>query len=632
MEESPADSASAPACVRGIDQGVSVISDNLKTMPSSPGVYRMLNAAEGVLYVGKAKNLKKRVAAYTHLERLPTRLQRMVSETVAMEVIVTRTEAEALLLEGTLIKTLAPRYNILLRDDKSFPHILITGDHPWPQIVKHRGARSQKGQYFGPFASAGAVNHTLAGLQRAFLLRSCSDSVFSGRTRPCLLYQIKRCSGPCVEKIRHEDYMALVEEARAFLSGQSRRVQEDLVKRMEAASEALEYEEAALFRDRLRAFAKIQAHQDVHPADVTEADVIALHQAGGRSCVQVFFFRSGCNYGNRAYFPYHAPEVEADEIMAAFLGQFYAGRDPPREVIVSQEPADRTLVAEALSTKAGSKVLLSCPKRGDRRRMLEQVLDNAREALGRRLAESSAQAEILRRVADVLGLEAPPARIEVYDNSHIQGTNAVGAMIVAGSEGLMKAAYRTFNIKSEDITPGDDYAMMREVLTRRFKRARKEDPDRMLGQWPDLVLIDGGQGQLQVAVTLFEELGIEDLPVIGIAKGPDRNAGQERFFMPGREVPFSLAPKDPVLYFFQRLRDEAHRFAIGTHRAKRSRGLSQSALDDIPGIGARRKKALLHHFGSARAVEEAGQVDLEAVEGISQAMAKKIYEYFHARG
>lgn len=611
--------------------GVAVIVRTLETMPASPGVYRMMNAKGDPLYVGKAKNLKKRVVAYTHPDRQTLRIQRMIAETASMEVITTHTEVEALLLESNLIKTLGPRYNILLRDDKSFPHILVTGDHDWPQILKHRGARTRKGEYFGPFASAGAVNQTLSALQRAFLLRSCSDSVFSSRTRPCLLFQIKRCSAPCVERIARSDYLALVEEARAFLSGQSQRIQKDLAARMDAASEAMEYEQAALFRDRIRALAMIQAHQDINPAEVAEADVVALHQAGGQACVQVFFFRAGCNYGNRSYFPQHAQDAEAGEIMAAFLGQFYADKVPPREIIVSEEPAECDIVARALSEKAGRKVVVSIPKRGDRKRLVEHAYDNARDALGRRMAESSAQGKLLQGVAELFGLDAPPARIEVYDNSHIQGTNAVGGMIVAGPEGLMKSAYRKFNIKAEDIVPGDDYGMMREVLCRRFKRAQKEDPDREQGLWPDLVLIDGGQGQLNATLEVFADLGIDDVCVVSIAKGPDRNAGRERFFMPERE-PFSLEMRDPVLYFLQRLRDEAHRFAIGTHRARRAKAMGVSPLDEVAGIGAHRKKALLHHFGSAREVGNAGQGDLEAVPGISKAMAKKIYDHFHPQG
>jgi excinuclease ABC subunit C len=625
------DSPLSPVMDGPLTVGVAVIVRTLETMPASPGVYRMLNAKGDPLYVGKAKNLKKRVVAYTHPDRQSLRIQRMIAETASMEVVTTHTEVEALLLESNLIKKLAPRYNILLRDDKTFPHILVTADHDWPQILKHRGARSRKGEYFGPFASAGAVNQTLSALQRAFLLRSCSDSVFASRTRPCLLFQIKRCSAPCVERISREDYLALVEEARAFLSGQSQRIQKDAAARMVAASEAMDYEQAALYRDRIRALAKIQAHQDINPADVAEADVVALHQAGGQSCLQVFFFRSGCNYGNRSYFPQHVQDAEPAEVMAAFIGQFYADKMPPREIIVSQEPAECDIVAQALSEKAGRKVVITCPKRGDRKRLVEHAHDNARDALGRRMAESSAQGKLLQGVADIFGLDAPPARIEVYDNSHIQGTNAVGGMIVAGPEGLMKSAYRKFNIKSQELVPGDDFGMMREVLSRRFKRAQKEDPDRENGQWPDLVLIDGGQGQLNATLEVLAELGIDDVCVVSIAKGPDRNAGRERFFMPERE-PFSLEMRDPVLYFLQRLRDEAHRFAIGTHRARRAKAMGVSPLDELTGIGPARKKALLHHFGSAREVGNAGLADLEAVPGISKAMAKKIYDHFHPQG
>ena len=611
--------------------GVGVITRNLETMPSLPGVYRMLSVKGDALYVGKAKNLKKRVVTYTKPDRLPLRLQRMIAETVSMEVVTTHTEVEALLLESNLIKRLAPRYNILLRDDKSFPHILVTGDHDWPQILKHRGARTRKGEYFGPFASAGAVNQTLSALQRAFLLRSCSDSVFASRTRPCLLFQIKRCSAPCVQRIDHDEYLRLVEEARAFLSGQSQRIQRDLAAKMEAAAEAMEYEQAAVYRDRIRALAQIRAHQDINPADVEEADVVALHSAGGATCIQVFFFRAGCNYGNRSYFPSHARDEDPAEIMAAFLGQFYADKMPPREILLSREPAEAAIVALALSEKAGRKVTVAVPKRGDLKRLVDHAMDNAREALGRRMAEGSAQAKLLDGVAELFSLDAAPNRIEVYDNSHIQGAQAVGGMIVAGPEGMRKAAYRKFNIRSQDLTPGDDYGMMREVLSRRFSRAQKEDPDHDRGLWPDLVLVDGGAGQLSSAQEVFADLGVEGVTLVAIAKGPDRNAGRERFFLPGRE-PFSLPPNDPVLYFLQRLRDEAHRFAIGTHRARRSKAIGQSLLDEVPGIGASRKKALLHHFGSAREVANAGLTDLETVNGISRAMAKKIYDHFHPQG
>lgn len=612
-------------------RGVAVIQAFLATLPGTPGVYRMVNTKGDVLYVGKAKSLKKRVVAYTRPDRMPLRLQRMIAETAAMEVVTTSTEVEALLLESDLIKTLGPRYNILLKDDKSFPHILITDDHDWPQVMKHRGARNRKGEYFGPFASAGAVNQTLAALQRAFLLRSCSDSMFASRTRPCLLFQIKRCSAPCVERIGREDYRKLVEGARDFLSGRSQQVQRDLATAMETASDAMEYEEAAVLRDRIRALTRIQAHQDVNPAEVAEADVVALYQAGGAVCVQVFFFRSGCNYGNRAYFPVHAQDQEAPDIMAAFLGQFYADKTAPAEVLVNVEPAEAVIIARALSEKAGRKVTVLRPQRGDKMKLVEHAATNAREALGRRLAESGAQRKLLEGVAATFGLTSTPERIEVYDNSHIQGSDAVGAMIVAGPDGLMKSAYRKFTIKSAEITPGDDFGMMQEVLTRRFARAQKEDPDQDKGLWPDLVLIDGGQGQLNAALGVLAELGIDDVTMIGIAKGPDRNAGRERFFMAGKP-PLSLEPRDPVLYFLQRLRDEAHRFVIGAHRAKRSKGLTQSTLNDVPGIGAGRKKALLHHFGSAREVAAASMEDLEAVDGISKTMARKIHDFFHPEG
>jgi excinuclease ABC subunit C len=611
--------------------GVKTIEAVLATLPGTPGVYRMLNLKGDVLYVGKAKSLKKRVVAYTHPDRMPLRIQRMIAETRSMEVVTTRTEVEALLLECDLIKTLGPRYNILLKDDKSFPHILVTDDHDWPQVLKHRGARTRKGQYFGPFASAGAVNQTLAALQRAFLLRSCSDSMFAGRTRPCLLYQIKRCSAPCVERIEPDAYRALVEGARDFLSGRSQRIQRELATAMEAASEAMEYEQAAVLRDRIRALTRIQAHQDVSSADLVEADVVALHQAGGGACVQVFFFRAGVNYGTRSYFPVHAQDSGPEEVMAAFLGQFYADKPAPSEILVNVEPAESAILARALTEKTGRKVTILAPRRGDRAKLVERASDNAREALGRRMAESGAQRMLLDGLATAFTLESAPERIEVFDNSHIQGSDAVGAMIVAGPDGLIKAAYRKFTIKSAEITPGDDFGMMREVLTRRFSRAQKEDPDRDKGAWPDLVLIDGGLGQLNAALAVLAELGIDDVTMIGIAKGADRNAGRERFFLPGRP-PLSLPARDPVLYFLQRLRDEAHRFAIGTHRAKRSKGLSQSQLDEVPGIGARRKKALLHHFGSARAVTEAAIADLEAVEGISGTMARKIFEFFRPEG
>ena len=616
-----------------IEHGLSVLRDALTRLPSSPGVYRMLDAEGGALYVGKARNLKRRVASYTQLGRLPNRLQRMVAGTRALEIVTTHTEVEALLLEMNLIKRLAPRYNVLLRDDKSFPFIMITQDHPSPQIAKHRGARVRKGRYFGPFASAGAVNQTLGALQRAFLLRSCSDTVFEGRTRPCLLYQIKRCSAPCVGRIARDDYARLVEEACSFLAGRSRQVQAQIAERMQAASAAREYETAALYRDRIRALTQIQAKQDINLEGLGDFDVIAAHQAGGATCIQVFFFRGGQNYGNRAYFPKADRQLAAGEVLGAFIGQFYAERPAPRLVLLSEDIPERALLADALSHKMretgmAGRVRLLVPRRGRLRQPLDHALTNAREALGRRLAESSAQTQLLDGVAQTFGLEAPPRRIEVYDNSHISGTEAQGAMIVAGPGGFEKSAYRRFNIRTPDLAPGDDYGMMREVLTRRFQRALKEDPARAAGTWPDLVLLDGGQGQFGVAREVLADLGLEDLVVVAIAKGPERDAGHERFFMAER-APFSLEPRDPVLYFLQRLRDEAHRFAIGGHRAKRSRAIVRSALDEVPGIGPTRKKALLMHFGSAQAVTRAGLADLEAAAGISRMVAKKIYDHFH---
>lgn len=626
----PPDSLPEETPVPGpLARGVGVIAATCATLAEEPGVYRMLNPAGDVLYVGKAKSLKKRVVAYTHPERLPTRLQRMIAETERMEIVTTRSEVEALLLENTLIKTLKPRYNILLRDDKTFPHILLTGDHPWPRLMKHRGAKTVSGDYYGPFASAGAVNQTLTMLQRAFLLRTCTDAVFANRTRPCLLHQIKRCCAPCVERISREDYQTLLHQAKAFLSGHSQELQQEFSAKMATAAEALDYEQAAVYRDRIRAIALVQARQDISLDDDSDADVVALHQQGGASCVQIFFFRRGCNYGTRSYFPSHSGDNTPEQVMAAFLGQFYQDKDPPPSVLVNILPAEDHLLGQALSQQAGHKVTLACPQRGKRRRLVEQATENARAALERKQAESTAQSALLSKLADLFGLDKPPERIEVYDNSHIQGSHAVGAMVVAGAEGLRKSAYRTFNIRSTTLTPGDDFGMMREVLTRRFQRAQKEDPDRSHDQWPDLVLIDGGAGQLTAAQAVLEELGIDDVTLVGIAKGPDRNAGRERFFRIGHD-PFSLPINDPVLFFLQRLRDEAHRFAIGTHRARRTKAMTASPLDEIPGIGAARKRALLHHFGSARAVAAAGLEDLTAVNGLSAAMAKKIHDHFHS--
>jgi excinuclease ABC subunit C len=676
IDDQPVPVETPPGAVGGgLGHGLEIIRDRVKTLPSQPGVYRMINARGDVLYVGKARDLKKRVSSYTQIYRLDLRLQRMVAETATMEFVATHTEVEALLLEANLIKRYLPRYNVLLRDDKSFPYIAITGDHAVPQITKHRGARNRPGEYFGPFASAGAVNRTIVALQRAFLLRNCSDSMFAMRTRPCLQYQIKRCSAPCVQRISVEDYGELVREARDFLTGKSREIQDRLVLEMRAASDALDFERAARLRDRIQALTQIQSRQDINLAGVEEADVIAAWQEGGQTCIQVFFFRNHGNYGNRAYFPSHDKSAELPDVLTAFMGQFYENKQPPRLILVSDTPSECELLAEALTVRAGAKVEILAPQRGDKRKALDHALLNAKEALARRAAESGTQQKLLRGIADLFGLDQPPKRIEVYDNSHISGTSPYGAMIVAGPEGFIKNQYRKFAIRpvtqspapaqdaaelgpaelgpageirldeaeseaqraavamddasiKTEIQPGDDYAMMRQVLTRRFSRAIREDPERHSGTWPDLVLIDGGLGQLSAALDVFRELGLDDVPVAAIAKGPDRNAGRERFFLPGRE-PFLLDPKNPVLYFLQRLRDEAHRFVIGAHRAKRSALIGKSELDQIAGIGAKRKKALLLHFGSARSVARAGLSDLCAVEGINETVAKKIYDHFH---
>jgi len=632
----PDDGADAATAAASFAAGSALLRRKLKTMPGSPGVYRMIGLRGKVLYVGKARNLKKRVATYANAARLPVRLQRMVAETRELEIVTTHTEVEALLLESNLIKTLKPHYNILLRDDKSFADILIAEDHDFPQLIKHRGARKRRGRYYGPFASAGAVNRTITALQRAFLLRNCSDSIFASRSRPCLQYQIKRCSAPCVGRIGKEEYAALVRQAHDFLIGRSQAVQKELAGQMQEASDTLEFERAGALRDRIHALTMVQSHQDINPLGIGDADVVALAQEGGQSCIQVFFFREGRNHGNRAYYPSHDRKAEPAEIMAAFIGQFYDGRPAPRLVLTSLEPEENALLAEALSVNAGHKVALRTPQRGRLRKPVEHALSNARQALARRLSESASQRRLLDGLAAALGLEAPPERIEVYDNSHIQGANAVGAMIVAGPEGLTKGAYRKFNIRTAggpggEAAAGDDYAMMREVMERRFARALKDDPDREEGGWPDLVVIDGGQGQLSAVAHVLEEMGIEDVELLAVAKGPDRNAGRERFFRPGRPS-FMMEPRDPVLYFVQRLRDEAHRFAIGAHRTRRSKGIAASPLDEIAGIGAARKRALLQHFGSARAVGQAGLSDLEAVGGISRAVARKIYSHFHDDG
>jgi excinuclease ABC subunit C len=632
----------------------------VKLAPSQPGVYRMIDARGDVLYVGKAKNIKNRIRAYARPSGLDTRIERMIAATRALEFVVTRTETEALLLEANLIKRLRPRFNVLLRDDKSFPYILITSDHWAPQILKHRGARSRPGYYYGPFASVWAVNRTINALQRAFLLRSCSDPFFESRTRPCLLHQIKRCSAPCTREIDFNAYAVLVREANAFLSGRSQAVKDELAAEMEKASQVLDFERAAVYRDRLAALSAIQAHQGVNPRGVEEADAFALHQQGGFACVEVFFFRAGQNWGNRAYFPKADRSVSAGEILAAFVAQFYDDKPVPRLILLSHEIAERELLAEALGTKSGRKIEVQVPRRGERKDLMAHALANAREALGRKLAETSSQQKLLRQLTETFGLPRVPRRIEVYDNSHIQGSNPVGAMIVAGPEGFRKKDYRKFNIRSAELNPGDDFAMMREVLARRFKRLLAEAPhlasargDGMAAapsadadsapeelwtegrmdaaetesQWPDLLLIDGGQGQLNAAREVVNELGVE-VPLVAIAKGPDRDAGRETFFIPGRDS-FKLPPRDPVLYFVERLRDEAHRFAVGSHRTRRRRDLREAGLQEIVGIGPARKRALLHHFGTLKAIERASVTDLMRVDGISAETARRIYEFFH---
>ncbi|WP_377191355.1 excinuclease ABC subunit UvrC [Ruegeria meonggei] len=610
--------------------GFACIQRYVKTLDSSPGVYRMLDSDSRVLYVGKARNLKARVSNYTRPGH-SGRIERMIAATASMMFLTTRTETEALLLEQNLIKQLKPKYNVLLRDDKSFPNILVAKDRDFPQIKKHRGAKKEKGAYFGPFASAGAVNRTLNQLQKAFLLRNCSDSMFDSRTRPCLLYQIKRCSGPCVGLISQEEYRESVMDAERFLSGRSTKVQEELAEQMMTASEAMEFERAAGLRDRIRALTQVQSSQGINPRGVAEADVIGLYMDSGQACVQVFFIRANQNWGNKDFFPRVGPDVSAAEVMEAFLGQFYDNKEPPRQLILSDAIENADLMQEALSEKAGRKVEILVPQRGEKQELVAGALRNARESLARRMSESATQAKLLRGVAEAFDLDAPPARIEVYDNSHIQGTNAVGGMIVAGPEGYMKNAYRKFNIRGDDLTPGDDFGMMKEVLTRRFTRLQKEDPDRDKGLWPDLLLIDGGAGQVSAVHEIMAQHGVEDIPMIGVAKGVDRDHGKEEFHRTGQR-PFALKRNDPVLYFIQRLRDEAHRFAIGTHRAKRAKAIGATPLDEIAGVGAARKRALLAHFGSAKAVSRANLADLKAVEGISAGLAQKVYDFFHDKG
>jgi excinuclease ABC subunit C len=622
--DTPADPNPAPE-----PKGVAVIEAALATMPANPGVYRMLDAKGDALYVGKARSLKKRVTTYAQLARLPERLRRMVSETVAMEIVTTHTEAEALLLEANLIKRLKPRFNIVLRDDKSYPWLMLTEDHPFPQIAKHRGAQLRKGSYWGPFASAWAVNQTVTAMQRVFLLRSCQDTVFANRTRPCLLYQIRRCSAPCVGRISEDEYGRLVGQAKAFLAGKSAAVQQELAAEMEHAAEALEFERAAAVRDRIRGLTFVQGTGLMNPASLRDADVIAAWQIAGQTCVQVFFVRGGRNNGNRAFYPTHARTEEPADVLGAFIAQFYDDKPPPPLLLTNYSLPEHALVEEALSLKAGRHVEIAVPQRGEKRAVVLHAETNAREALERKLAESAGQAKLLEATAALFGLAAPPERIEVYDNSHIMGTAPYGVMIVGGPEGFVKSAYRKFSIRGP-VAPGDDFGMMREVLERRFGRALREQaehPERP-EDWPDLVLIDGGAGQLSAARGVLADLGVNDVPLVAIAKGPDRDAGREWFHMDGRE-PIQLPPRDPVLYFLQRLRDEAHRFAITTHRAGRSKALTRSELDEVPGIGSARKRALLNHFGSARGVKQAGLADLEAAPGISRETARRVYAHFH---
>lgn len=607
------------------------IQDYLKTLDGSPGVYRMLDAQARVLYVGKARNLRARVSNYARPSGHTGRIARMISETASMMFLTTKTETEALLLEQNLIKQLKPKYNVLLRDDKSFPNILVSKAHEFPRLQKHRGAKKEKGAYYGPFASAGAVNRTLNQLQKAFMLRDCSDASFETRTRPCLQYQIKRCTAPCVGKISAEDYAASVADAERYLSGRSTDIQEKLASEMQAASAEMNFERAAVLRDRIRALTQVQSAQGINPRGVAEADVIALYMENGQACVQVFFIRANQNWGNRDFYPRAGADIAASEVLQAFVGQFYDTKEPPRQLILSHGIEDTDLMVQALSEKAGRKVELVVPQRGEKAELIAGATRNARESLGRKMSESATQAKLLAGVAEAFDLDAPPERIEVYDNSHIQGTNAVGAMIVAGPDGFAKNSYRKFNIKGESLTPGDDFGMMKEVLTRRFKRLLKEDPDRENGQWPDLLLIDGGAGQVSAVAEIMREFGVEDVPMVGVAKGIDRDQGKEEFHRVGVR-PFALRRNDPVLYFIQRMRDEAHRFAIGTHRAKRAKSVGATPLDDVPGVGATRKRALLAHFGSAKAVSRANLADLKAVDGVSDALAETIYGFFHEGG
>ncbi|MBM1555951.1 excinuclease ABC subunit UvrC [Sulfitobacter mediterraneus] len=611
--------------------GNEVIQGYLKTIDASPGVYRMLDSESRVLYVGKARNLRARVSSYARPTGHSGRISRMIANTASMMFLTTKTETEALLLEQNLIKQLKPKFNVLLRDDKSFPNILVTADHDYPQIKKHRGAKKEKGSYYGPFASAGAVNRTLNQLQRVFLLRDCSNAMFESRTRPCLQHQIKRCSAPCVGKVSPEEYRQTVRDAEKFLSGKTTDIQARLASEMSAASEEMEFERAAALRDRIKALTQVQTAQGINPKGVSEADIIALHMDSGQACVQVFFIRANQNWGNRDYYPRVGADVDAAEVLEAFIGQFYDTREPPRQLILSNEIESPDLMADALTGKLGRKVELIVPKRGEKADLVDGALRNARESLARKMAETATQTKLLLGLKDAFDLPDPPQRIEVYDNSHIQGTNAVGGMIVSGPDGFMKNQYRKFNIRGDDLTPGDDFGMMKEVLTRRFKRLIKEDPDRSQGMWPDLLLIDGGAGQVSAVASIMREYGVDDIPMVGVAKGVDRDAGKEEFHRVGKR-PMALRHNDPVLYFVQRMRDEAHRFAIGTHRAKRAKAVGATPLDDVPGVGAARKRALLAHFGSAKAVSRAALSDLKAVDGVSDALAETIYAFFHERG
>tara|TARA_R110002096_G_scaffold8802_8_gene35829 strand:- start:791 stop:2659 length:1869 start_codon:yes stop_codon:yes gene_type:complete len=612
-------------------KGHDVIKGYLRTLDGSPGVYRMLDDTGAVLYVGKARNLKNRVSSYAKPTGHSARIGRMIANTASMMFLTTQTETEALLLEQNLIKQLKPRYNVLLRDDKSFPNIVITSGHEYPKIAKHRGRRAKDAEYFGPFASGQAVNRTLHHLQKIFLLRTCTDSDFSNRTRPCLQYQIARCSGPCVGKISPQEYGGLVDDARKYLQGKSTKFQEKMAAEMATASEAQEFERAASLRDRIRALTYVQGSQGINPRTVPEADVVALHMDGDQACIQVFFIRAHQNWGNHAYYPRNSSGADSDEVMESFLAQFYDNKTPPKLILVSAEVANVDLLAEALTAKRGTKVEIIQPIRGERAELVMNAHRNAHESLARKMSESATQAKLLKGLGVAMNLPAPPQRIEVYDNSHIQGAFAVGAMIVSGPDGLMKSAYRKFNIKSETTTPGDDFGMMKEVLERRFKALLKDDPERKGENWPDLLLIDGGAGQVSAVAQILDELGVTDVPFVGVAKGVDRDQGKEEFYRTGKPV-FALQRNDPVLYFIQRLRDEAHRFAITTHRAKRSKAIGVTTLDDVPGVGAMRKRAILAHFGSAKAASGASLKDLKAVDGLSDALAQVIYDFFHDKG